>query len=88
MTENSTSTHETHTFTDDNLSWDFVNEASDSSSSDRFKWTWVIICFCGIIVGGVFYVWCRLIKGETDDQDINVENESADDEIIERNTLV
>lgn len=88
MTENSTSTHETNALTDDNFSWDFEDGASNSTSFDHSKgWSFVlsIVCFFGIILIGVIYLWCRLLREENDEEDDKIELEPADDEINKRN---
>ena len=96
MTESRTSIHEIDTVSDDNFSWDFVNNASDSVSLDNFNGRWFMICFFGIIsiiVGGVIYLSCRIVKGEKGEEDNNSEIEPDFiisqqrncDEVIKRN---
>lgn len=86
MTERSTSTHEKVTFTDDNLSWEFVKDSSESASSDHSNGRWLMIGFFGIFLGVIIYYWCRTIyglKGEKDEEDNYIEMS----EIIRRDQL-
>ena len=94
MTERSTSTHEKDTFTDDNSSWEFVNNASDSASADHFNGRWLMIGFFGIFLGAIIYLWCRTIyglKGKKDEKDNYIEMTEifrGDSLALRRNTLV
>ena len=84
--ESDTPTHEIETTTDDNLSWGFVRDNSDSVSSNQFNGTWVMICFFGlisIIVGGVIYFGCRSLKEEN-----TQETEMDHEQILARGDLI
>ena len=57
-------------------------------SSDHFNGIWFMIYFCGILVimvGGVFYIWYRLIREGSHEEHNNIDMQNDCDDRIGRN---